>query len=79
MYTLTMAKNDLKQEWIKGFSITRIGKEWVLEVNQGTADSITRCICTARGEIRRFKTTEAAIKTAEQIGFKVHTLRLEII
>jgi len=80
MYTLAMAKNDLKEGWISSFTLIKKGKDWMLEVSQeATEPTIKRCISTARGEIRMFKTVDAGIKTAEQIGFKVHALKLEII
>lgn len=79
MYTLAMAKNDLKEGWIDGFTLVKKDQEWMLEVCQECAKPLTikRVINAARGEIRMFKTVDAAIKTAEQIGFNVHALKFE--
>jgi len=79
MYTLAMAKTDYKENWIDSFTLVKRGDEWMLEVSQGDAPAIRRCICTARGDLRMFKTVDSAIKTAEQIGFAVHALRFEAI
>lgn len=92
MYTLAMAKNDFKEGWIDGFTLVRKDSksgshgtmlteitEWMLEVSQGDAPAIRRCISAARGEVRMFKTIDSAIKTAEQIGFSVHALKFEAI
>ena len=79
MYTLAMAKNDLKEGWINSFTLIRKENEWMLEVSKSDSSGMRRCICAARGDLRMFKTVDAAIKTAEQIGFPVHALKFEIM
>jgi hypothetical protein len=80
MYTLAMAKNDAKEGWITEFTLVKKSDCWMIEVSQDDRlGGLTRCISTSRGELRLFRTVDAAIKTAEQIGFSVHALRLENI
>lgn len=80
MYTLAMAKNDFQENWISSFTLIKKGNDWMIEISQEAAEpTIKRCISTARGEIRMFKTIDNAVKTAEQIGFPVHALKLEVI
>lgn len=87
MYTLAMAKNDYKEGWINGFSIvkTNIKKGhygtvtveytgWVIEVWKDSPEEIRRQISAARGDVRIFKTLDAAVSVVEEIGWEVDYL-----
>ena len=74
MYTLAMAKNDYKEGWINGYNFSRQEKGWILEVWKDSPEEIKRPISSARGEIRIFKTLDAAVSVVEEIGWSVDYL-----
>lgn len=74
MYTIAMAKNDYKEGWINGFNFSRQENGWIIEVWKDSPDQIKRAICTARGEVRVFKTLDAAVTVVEDIGWSADFL-----
>ena len=75
MYTLAMAKNDYKAAWINKFRVINNDNGWTLQLYMDSQHPAPRLLGTARGEdVRVFKTIDAAIKTAEEIGFKIKGL-----
>lgn len=75
-WTMAQAKRDFAAGYLQGFELANLGpmlKAWVvrLDGNAGTGELVD-----ARSkEPREFKTLDAAVRAAEEVGFRVHVLR----
>jgi len=75
MYTLEMAKSDIKEGWLDRFELERNQKnEWKIILKN--ENGFSKCLTIARGGDRTFKTLDAAVKVVEEIGFSVDYLSI---
>lgn len=74
MATLEKAKDHFKHDLIKGFQIQRVFGYYVLQLEYRGQASAENLVDVRTKQARQFKTLDAVVNAAEQIGFSVDAL-----
>jgi hypothetical protein len=74
MTTLAKAKDHFRHDLLKGFEIHRVSNLLVLFLNYRDQASGVALVDARSKTTRSFKTFDAAVRAAEEIGFEVNVL-----
>jgi hypothetical protein len=74
-FQLSNAKHYFKQGLFSGFYLVKYGTGYTIELHYvDTTMTVSRLVDARNREVKVFKTIDAAVKMAEQIGFSVDCL-----
>jgi hypothetical protein len=74
MSTIAKAKDHFKHDLLKGFRIQRVLDGIYLELEYRAHASTITLVDAVKKQPREFKTFDAAVRAAEEIGFDVSAL-----